>query len=122
MRVTPYATSLNPFPAAGARRIAELLVEPVDSLPERYTQHRPDTPGRARVIEGEVLPRARPDDALLNAYRARVLHGQAQPVAPPAAAADTSGLLPSTVVFYTLHSSAETLFAEPAGRHVNRYV
>jgi hypothetical protein len=105
-----------------AHRVGELLVEPPATLPDRYTEQRPAAPGNPRIIEGEILPRSGRDDALLDAYRARVLHGQAEPVAPPATTVDTSGLLPASVVFYTLHSSAANLFAEAAGRHVDQYV
>jgi len=122
MRIPPYATSLNLYSAATTRRVVELLVEPAAALPERYTHSQPATPENVRIIEGEIVPRTNPHDALLNAYRARVLHGQAEHVDLPATTADTSGLLPASVVFYSLHSSAENLFADPAGRHVDRYV
>jgi hypothetical protein len=114
---------LSLFPGAAARRMVELLVEPAPGLPERYPERRPPVLQNARIIEGEILPRANRNDVLLDDYRNRVLPGRAEPVStPPATAADTSGLLPASVVFYTLHSSADSLFNSPIGRHVNQYV
>jgi hypothetical protein len=121
MRVAPCTASLHLVSAAALRRAAEPLVEPIARLPDRYPQYRPAAPGPARVVEGEVLPRAAPD-TWLDADRARVLLGQAERAAPPARAADTAGLLPATVAFYELHGSAENLFADPAGGRIDQYV
>ena len=120
MRITAYTQSI-PQTAASTRRMVDLLVEPANSLPDRHPEQRPTRTLAERVIEGEIVPRPLAAEALLDDPRSRVLNAQPAPAVGQTPPGDT-GLLPPTVLFYQLHSSAESLSGDPLGRNVNQFV
>lgn len=120
MRISPY--TLGNLRAIATPRPLDLRVESAAALSDRYPKSPPDIwPAVERVFEGVVLPRAVRSNTVLTDDRTRVLTTQARRVVTPETPPPDLSLTPAPVLFYRLHSSTETLAADPVGRHVNQY-